>query len=151
MRLERVGRGPRRLSMPKKVDDALGRDQLIRVQEEQREERSLARASDFDRLRISSHGEGSENRELCQHASSARCRGVRDALSGYFKRPVMAVGPGLTHMTFTPRRTLPAVVGQFADPPPLPCEGRRPGRAPQRSALLVDEEGSSHTCDEHLD
>lgn len=37
MRLERVGRGPRRLSMPKKVDDALGRDQLVRVKEEERE------------------------------------------------------------------------------------------------------------------
>ncbi len=80
---ERYCRRAWRVPTPEQIDDAISRQQLVRVHEKQREERSDPGTTDLDPLRPSSHGECAENPEVREPLPN---RGV--ALSAYFKGAV---------------------------------------------------------------
>jgi hypothetical protein len=58
------GHGPRRVAAPDLIDQALGRDRLVRVEQEQREDGALLRPAQRERAVVGARLEGAEQAVL---------------------------------------------------------------------------------------
>ena len=95
MGLKGVGGGARWLAGPQQVHNPVGRHELIRVQEQEREEPALARSAELDRLSIAGYRKCAEYPEFREPTPSPprsrRLRGDASLLQASCQRPVSAV------------------------------------------------------------